>query len=193
MNPCGSPGSNRRRARCAEGMIRHQPSFDVEASTSSNSSMLRSAIAWIRSITSGRGFSPNKWLNRRCRRRYSSTGTSRRIGVVLMICPKAPSKSGKSPLSCARRASLIVSADADPHPSGQGTSTWRYHADSVDSHRPMNLRLEVAQVPPPSPSPRTGYRAPTEERKALSLTEDIAGLGSDCLGRRRSSGRRCRS
>src|SRR5581483_320147 len=88
-------------------------------------SMLRSAAAWIHSITSVRGGSANRWAYRRCGRRYSSTGTRRRIFDTLTTSPCSASNTGNNPVSFASRASLTVSAEAAPQPSGHGTSTCR--------------------------------------------------------------------
>ena len=44
-----------------------------------------------------------------------------RIGVLATTLPSRASNRGKRPVSTARRASLIVSSDAEPQPRGQGT------------------------------------------------------------------------
>ena len=88
------------------------------------SAMLRSAIAWICAMRSRSGGLPNRWAKRFCSFRYSVTGTLCRIGVRAVTLPSSASNSGNSPDSTASRASLIVSAGADPQPSGQGTKMW---------------------------------------------------------------------
>ena len=61
---------------------------------------------------------------RRCSFRYSTTGVGRRILRTCVTQPLSASKIGKRPVSMARRASLIVSCEAAPQPSGQGTLIW---------------------------------------------------------------------
>ena len=48
-----------------------------------------------------------------------------RIEDTAVTSPYSASKTGKSPVSWASRATRIVSLGAEPQPRGQGTRMWR--------------------------------------------------------------------
>jgi len=87
--------------------------------------MVRSAWAWIRSITSSRRTGLNRCANRFCARRYGSTGSRCLIGVADTTSPRSASYTGNNPLWVADRANLTAWSEPVPQPRGQGTSTCR--------------------------------------------------------------------
>ena len=77
------PGVERDRER----VLAHLGSPEDVPPRRSKRRMLRSAIAWMRAMSSVRGGLAKRWAKRRCGRRYASTGVRRRIGVVCRISP----------------------------------------------------------------------------------------------------------
>ena len=102
-----------------------EPDYSGVGGIAAIDSVLWAVIACSRSTTSLRGGSPKRCAKRRWRRRYSSTGACRLILETDTTSPCSASKTGKRPVSFASRAIRMVSFDAAPQPSGQGTNRCR--------------------------------------------------------------------
>ena len=98
-----------------------------------------------------------------------------------MISPCSASKTGKSPVSLASRASRTVSADALCQPRGHGTSTWMYRAPRRDMAYP-DLVLEVAQFRHRGGGDVGDLVRDSQQGDVLSLAEHVSRLRADGLG-----------
>ena len=120
--------------------------------------------------------SPNRWAKRRCGRRYSSTGTWRRIfetlGDLAVARPRRPG-TGRSPWPAGRSGSCR----ATPRPSRAGRA--RARAGSARRAAPSRAR--------PWPRGRAGRR-PSRSRRRGSRAPSRSAARS-CPGRRRCRAR----
>ena len=135
--------------------------------------MLRSARAWSCAITSVRGGSPKRWANRRCARRYSSTGTWRLIGDAADDLARLRLEDGEQP--------GLLREPRDPDRLARlGSPAERARHEDVDVartvelHRALDLVLEVVQVGDRRRRDVRDLVRHRDERGVLALPEDVA-------------------
>ena len=141
--------------------------------------MFRSALAWMRSITSSRRTGVNRCAYRFWSARYSSTGTGAGSGVADDDLAALGLEDGEQPLSVASRAIRTVSLAARC-PSRAGTAPARAGSARRASPWPSPPWPRGRAGPRRSPWRRTGSRGPSRC------------AARPCPGRRRCRGARRR-
>ena len=109
-----------------------------------------------------------------------------------MTSPCSASNTGKMPVSLASRAIRIVSCEARAPAQRAGHEDVQV-ARAADLHRALDLVLEVAQVGDRRGRDVRDLVRHRDQRRALALAEDVAGLVADRLRGRRARRRRRRA